>query len=444
MKKIIAGVVGIAVIGGLAAAPYVSGMLIEKRLQNMKVLPGADGSGLVWSLDSFQRGYLHSTATSSMKINAGDGESFVLHFKQDIDQMPGLDGRYATIHTVWVPDAAQAADVKKLYGDTPPVVVDTILKVTGSSQSVGTLTPVKTDNVNFSGGTIKGDTTAGGHFSYTMTMDSLTGTDLPGKTGAESLAIKGVDFSGEGQVTGKNIVWDSHFAMKVASVVAGSEGSMSGLSLVGTTSRTGDDAAFDVTYGVQKLEFPEAPAWAKTMSDIKVNFGLSRIDAPVMEKVVTQIQEAKKQGNIDNDQIKQALTQTMITEMPALLDRGPIFTMNPVTFTVPSGSATFHVSVELPPGHGKEGSKNPMLLLGLLKVQGDISMPQTLMMDLMAKQGKAEDGAQNLAAMVKQGYVTEDKGMLSSKFAFTDGKLTVNGLPANQMAGMLGALSGGM
>jgi uncharacterized protein YdgA (DUF945 family) len=77
-------------------------------------------------------------------------------------------------------------------------------------------------------------------------------------------------------------------------------------------------------------------------------------------------------------------------------------------------------------------------------VKGDYSAPESLMLDVMAEQGKAETGQKNLDALVQQGYVTRDKGILSTKFAFMDGKLTVNGQPADQMAGMLGALPGGM
>lgn len=445
MKKVIAGVVGLVVVGGLAAAPYVSGMMIEQRLTGMKVVPGV-GSGVIWSLDSFQRGYLHSTAESSVRIDIGEGAPFVLHFKQDIDQMPGLDGRYATIHTVWVPDADQKAAVQEIYGDTPPITFDTVLRVTGSSHTVGTLTPVNKDGVKFSGGQFVQDTASDGRFTSGLTIDSFEASKPDGKSGPQSVTVKGIALQADGQMTPEHIVWDSNVEMKVASMDMGGEGGMSGLSLTGKSSRTGDDAAFDITFGVQKFDFPGAPDWAKPITDMRVNYALSRISAPVMEKVIEQIQAAKAQGPLDSEQLGKELGQTMIGEMPALLDRGPIFTMNPVSFTVPAGTVTLHLSAELPPGHGEEGSKNPLMLISLLKVQGDYSAPESLMMDMMAEQGpaKAENGQKNLDALVQQGYVTRENGILSTKFAFIDGKLTINGQPADQMAGMLGALAGGM
>lgn len=443
MKKVIAGVVGLAVVGGLAAAPYISGMMIEQRLQNMKALAGA-GSGIIWTLDSFHRGYLHSTADSSVRIDIGTGDPLVLHFKQGIDQIPGLDGRYATIHTVWVPDADQKAAVQDIYGDKPPAEFDTVLRVTGSTHTVGVLTPVNKDGVDFSGGKFVQDTSADGHFTSGLTIDSLVASQLDGKSGPKAVTVKGIDFKVDGKMTSKHIVWDSNVVMNVGSMDMGAEGSMAGLSLVGKSSRTGDDAAFDITFGVQKFDFPNAPAWAKPITDMRVNYALSRISAPVMEKVIEQIQQAKEKGPLDSEQLKEELSQTLIGEMPALIDHGPIFTMSPVTFTVPAGTVEFHLSAELPPGHGEEGSKNPMMLVSLLKVKGDYSAPESLMLDVMAEQGKAETGQKNLDALVQQGYVTRDKGILSTKFAFMDGKLTVNGQPADQMAGMLGALSGGM
>ncbi|ANJ67849.1 hypothetical protein A9404_11080 [Halothiobacillus diazotrophicus] len=444
MRKIIIAGVGVIVLGGLAAAPYVSGMLIEQRLQGMKVVPGM-GGGTVWSLDAYERGYLHSTAKSSVRFDFGKGAPLVLHFRQDIDQIPGLDGRYATVRTVWVPDADQKAAVQEIYGDKDPVSFTTILRMNGSSHTDGDFTPVNKDGVTFSGGKFVQDTTADGRFTSGLTIDSFSATQpKTGNSPPETVTVSGIDLKADGRMSEKHIVWDSNIALNVASMKAGDQGNVSGLSVTGQSARTGDDARFEVTVGAQKFDFPEAPAWAKPITDMRVNYGLSRISAPVVEKVVAQIQKAKARGDLDSKQLSDDVRETLMSEMPALLDKGPIFTMNPIRFTVPSGPVDFHLSVELPPGHGADGAKNPMLLISLLKVNGDFSAPESLMMDMMAEQGKAENGRKNLDALVQQGYVTQANGMLSTKFAFTDGKLTVNGQPADQMAGMLGALSGGM
>lgn len=374
----------------------------------------------------------------------GKGDPLVLHFKQDINQTPGLDGRYATIHTVWVPDADQKAAVEAIYGDKQPAEFTTVLRVTGSSHTDGVLTPVNKDGVDFSGGKFVQDTSADGHFTSGLTIDSFVAAKPDSTSGPKSVTVKGIDFKVDGKLSSKHIVWDSHGALSVASMDMGAQGSMTGLSLVGKSSRTGDDAAFDITLAAQTIDFPDAPAWAKPMTDMRLNYALSRISAPVMEKVIEKIQAAKKKGPLDSEQLKSELSQTLISEMPALINQGPIFTINPISFTVPAGSVAFHLSAELPPGHGEEGSKNPMMLLSLLKVKGDYSAPESLMMAMMAEQGKAESGKKNLDALVQQGYVTRTNGILSTKFDFMDGKLTVNGQPANQMAGMLSALSGGM
>ena len=51
----LAGAIAVVVVGGLAAVPYVTGVMIEKQLTTMKTLPGL-GSDFVWSVDSYQRG----------------------------------------------------------------------------------------------------------------------------------------------------------------------------------------------------------------------------------------------------------------------------------------------------------------------------------------------------------------------------------------------------
>ena len=152
MNKLAIGL-GVVIVAGVAAAPYVSGVMIEKRLQSVSALPGMS-DGVTWSLDSYQRGYLGSTATSHITIAGADGERYLIHFKQTIDQIPRIDGRYASIQTVWVPDADMKPQVEQLFSGKDPVVLNTALNVFGGSRTLGEFAPINQPQVKFSGGTL--------------------------------------------------------------------------------------------------------------------------------------------------------------------------------------------------------------------------------------------------------------------------------------------------
>ena len=225
MNKLAIGL-GVVIMAGVAAVPYVSGMMIEQRLQSVSALPGIS-DGMTWSIDSFQRGYLSSTATSHLTLATADGERYFVHFKQTIDQVPNIDGRYAMIRTVWVPDADMKPEVDRLFAGKEPMVLNTAFNIFGGSHTQGKFAPISKPQVAFSGGAVTIDTAASGKFAYTSAFDSL---DITGKKNAaglpQSVAFKGITLDADGVMDKKShIAWNSQFALKVASLTVGGEGS---------------------------------------------------------------------------------------------------------------------------------------------------------------------------------------------------------------------------
>jgi uncharacterized protein YdgA (DUF945 family) len=426
------------VIGGLAAAPYVTGVIIEKQLSGMKALPGM-GSGAVWSVDSYQRGYLSSTATSRLTINTAD-EHLVIHFKQDISQVPSWDGRYASIRSVWVPDANVKPEVEKLFNGKEPVVFTTALNIMGGSHTQGDIAPVNVAGLDFSGGKVTIDTARNGHFAYGMVIDNFSAVDPESSTGSDiPVVLKGINLTAKGQMAASGIAWDGQAELKVASLSKGQEGSIQGLGITMSSKRTGDDFAVSTGFDVAKADFPNMPTATRDMTNLAYHFRLSRLDAPAIEKIYMQIQQAQKQGMTDQKQLTQAMTLTLMSEMTALLNRGPQFELKPARMTLPSGDVVLNFSVALPPGHASEVMSNPMSLLDLLDMQGDFSVPQATLMTALNESGQAADDTQ-LNALVQQGYISRDNGLLKTKFAFKSGHLTINDKPSDNLLGTLGAM----
>ena len=443
MNKLAIGL-GVVIVAGVAAAPYVSGMMIEKRMQSVSALPGVS-DGMTWSMDSFQRGYLSSTATSHLTLATADGQRYFVHFKQTIDQVPNIDGRYATIRTVWVPDADMKPEVERLFAGKEPMVLNTTLSVFGGSHTEGDFAPINQPQVTFSGGKVTIDAAASGKFAYTGAFDSLNITGKKDEAGMpQSAAFKGITLDADGVMDKKShIAWNSQFAMKVASLTVGNEGAVSGLALTSHSLRTGDNFAVDVGLNVAKADFSTAPPAFRSMNDLKFKYGVSRVDAPAFEEIIKQIQQAQKQGANDPDQMKQVMGMTVMSHLPALLDAGPKFEIDPISFKLPDGTVALHFSAELPPGHGSDGMSNPTSLLDLLDMKGDFSVPEAVYQAVQAEAGPDRQAVnqQQLEQMIQKGYVTQIGGMLSTNFAFKDGQLTINGQPANDLMGVMAAMS---
>ncbi|HUN00327.1 MAG: YdgA family protein [Halothiobacillaceae bacterium] len=431
--------IAVVVVGGLAATPYVTGVLIEHKLSGIKALPGM-GGGAVWSVDSFQRGYLSSTATSSLTLNTDD-EHLVIHFKQEISQVPSWDGSYATIRSVWVPDADVKPKIDKLFNGKEPVVFNTALTVFGDSHTQGIVAPVSVEGVDFSGGKITIDTARSGHFDYGMAIDHFSVQNPESTAPSEApVVLKGIQLIADGQMSAHNIAWDSQAALKIASASKGTEGALQGFSLSMNSKRTGDDYALTMGFDLDKADLPDMPIAMRDMSHFHYRFSLSRLDAPAIEKLYLQMQQAQQQGVTDTTQLAQAMTATMISELPALLNRGPKFEVNPVRITLPAGDVVLNFSAELPPGHGAEGLSNPTGLLDLLSMKGDFTVPRAALIAALNESGQAADDAQ-LDTLIQQGYVSFDNGLLKTKFVYKDGHLSINDKPSDNLLGILGAMA---
>lgn len=444
--------VGVVIVAGIAAAPYVSGVMIEKRMQSASVLPGGVANGLNWSLDSFQRGYLRSTATSHITLNTPDGAPIVLQFKQTIDQVPGIDGRYAEIRTVWVPDAQMKPRIEQLFSGKEPVVLNTALTIFGGSHTQGEFAPINQPGLVFSGGKLTMDMSANGKYAYAASFDHLNLSEKSPTQGMpqgisqgtpQTVSFKGITLDAGGMMDPKtHIGWDGQFALNVASLTAGSEGALSGLALTGHSERTGSHFAFGVGLDVAKAAFAGAPPAFQSMMNLKFEYGLSRIDAPALEAMIKQVQEAQRQGMNDPEQIKQVFSASLMNHLPELLDAGPEFKIDPISFTLPDGTVAMHFSAKLPPGHGREGMNNPMSLVSLLNVKGDFSIPEAVYQIVAAETepNKRAMNQQQLAQMIQKGYVIQNHGVLSTNFEFKSGQLTINGKPGNDLIGVMAAL----
>lgn len=111
--------------------------------------------------------------------------------------------------------------------------------------------------------------------------------------------------------------------------------------------------------------------------------------------------------------------------MQALLAQQPEFHLDRLQFKTPDGDARVSATLMLD-GFAPQDMGNPLLLVGKLNLQADLSLPQSLVQALMGKSG-GEASARNVEASVARGFMTRQGGMLSTRVSFRQGQLSFNG-----------------
>lgn len=109
----------------------------------------------------------------------------------------------------------------------------------------------------------------------------------------------------------------------------------------------------------------------------------------------------------------------------ALLKYSPEIHVDRISFKSPQGEAQISASAKLGALQPEELA-NPFLLIGKLDINADLRLPEDLVNNTLQPE--------QIGGLVAQGYVTRDGNMLSSKVAFANGQVTVNGKAFNPTA----------
>lgn len=436
MKKVLLALL-ILVVAGVAAVPYVTGGVIEGRLKHKPHLPGLP-KGMAWQVDHFDRGYLRSTATSTLTFHRGNTAPVVLHFKHEINQVPALDGSYATIHTEWVPqDPAVKSKLAEFFGDGPVVAIDTRMLLDGSTTSSGDIPAVDRNGLRFSGASMKADTSPSGHFTYhleaaKMILDSAKLPAADGATQAKGkIEMRGLAVDSVGQVASDGEVWNGkgRIAVQQISGQGTPEGDihMDGLVVHFQNARQGQNVSMIVGYGIRHF------ASAKVSFDnAQLKIKMSHLDAQALMRLQNQLEEVSNTASGNTQEQQQRVMGAVMMELPQLLDHGLRIDVDPFRADMAQGPVIMHLSAELPP-HAMKGQASPLALINKLDIKGDLSVPVALLADAQPHAPGQPTAMQKLDPLVQKGYVTQKNGQITSTVTFSGGHLTINGVPADNL-----------
>lgn len=124
----------------------------------------------------------------------------------------------------------------------------------------------------------------------------------------------------------------------------------------------------------------------------------------------------------------------------ALLGHNPELGLDRLSFSTRHGNAQLAARARFE-GLAPEETGNPFVMMQKLDASGELSLPEAFVAELQANEAESEEEAQMMAemfnqqieALAAQGFLKRDAGIMSTRFAFKGGELTVNGLPFNPM-----------
>ena len=122
----------------------------------------------------------------------------------------------------------------------------------------------------------------------------------------------------------------------------------------------------------------------------------------------------------------------------ALLPHGAILSIDRVAFHLPEGEVKFNANFRLDDSKA-EDFNNPLRLFGKLDAAAELVLPAssvgTLLGSADAEDGEdyAETANEIVARLVRQGYVTNDNGILGTRLVLNKGQLLLNDKPFNPM-----------
>jgi uncharacterized protein YdgA (DUF945 family) len=432
MRRLIIAL-AVVLVAAIAAAPFATGYVMESTLADAGNFPGTRDA-LDLEVTDYQRGYLASQATSELVVRMPDEELVRIKLAHRIDQMPGLDGRYATVHTRWEPkDPEIRKQLVEVFGEDEPFELTTALYVNGASHSTGRIPAVEQEGVAFTGADVMLDTHADGRFDYRVESERLAVDDrAEGVDAGSGVTAEGLRIIASGRVAEDGFVWDSEARAEMDRMDVRERdggGHMEDLAVSVDSTREDDLWGFAVGYQLGK-----AAIEGQKFRDAELRVAVERLDAEAVRKMVRRLEDLQELAAQGVD-IEQAVGEAVMEELPAMIARGPRIAIESLKATTVEGRTDMTLAATLP-GDVIQGEPNPMMwmaMLSALVVEGRFEMPMALLEKQTAATGQNVSVQKQLAPLVSQGWVEIQDGVVRSTLDYRQGNLKLNGTSANQL-----------
>lgn len=406
----------------LAAAPWLTGTMIEKRYHAM-LQQTASESGLRISLLGYQRGWFSSEAKSRIEFPAGNGktESMVVlhHIRHGLlifDGSTPYFGLGLIHHDIELPPSARAR-WQALFGDTPPLTMRTSISLNGNQhwqiESKSLYYHKQQDEVLIQplhltlqiGAAL--DTVAGVlHWNGLKAItDKGTGDIAPMEWHFDMQRIRPFVWTGDLDWQQGTISFINPFQHVV----------ISGLKLASHTRSDNRQRLFSE----QSAELAAFDIAGSRYGPGKLAITIRNIPHRTIEHFARLQQKAAKlsaSGKAEAQLALQQLGMSALGELPALISADPIIEIPALSLQTPEGEikGSFHFSI-------RDVASGNAMNLPLIKQHShmrlDLQVPAALLVQY----------SQQLASMMQQGMIRREGGMLVTHARLENGTLMVNG-----------------
>ncbi|GAA4008172.1 YdgA family protein [Deinococcus rubellus] len=440
------GIGVLIVVGALAGATaYTGSQTVQTQqdlAQTLKAQVNATGYARVIS-STYQRGFLSSTQTLNVVIGkegAANAVPMIVVNHIQHGPLPGFKAvGNALIDTeVRFADPALQKKVEDALGGQKP----TIRTVVGLSGSTDTQIEVPGGQLTDSGTTLSWQALRGNvHNGGLSATTQMSWPELKVTSDGDSLTMNGLSVSGstQKQQAGDPLgVGEQMFTLK-SMTYTGTSGetqgkfNLSDLKVGGKSTLVGGFYGGSLQYDIGQLDFEMPGSSAQNFRNVQLHLGMNHLSREPLARIVNTLTNLNQQLSRAPERAKlsKAQEQALMDDALALLKAQPVFSVDRLSLTQPSGDIVLSGKAELPGAADLSAetaqmlSKVPMAALGMVKLQARLSAAEPALRELLGS--FAPDAAASLQSLIDAGYLKRQGNTLTSDLAFGNGKGTVNG-----------------
>jgi len=438
------GIGVLIVVGALAGATaYTGSQTVQTQqdlAQTLKAQVEATGYARVTS-SSYQRGFLSSTQTMNVVLGKGAGDVALIivnHIQHG--PLPGLKAvGNALIDTeVKFADPAVQKQFEAALGGQQP----TIRTVVGLSGSTDTHIEVPKGQMTDSGTTLSWQALTGEiHNSGLNATTQLSWPELDFTTDGDRVTLRGLAVNGSAQKqqaddplgVGEQVFTLKSMTYSAASGEAQGRFNLSDLKVGGKSTLVGGFYGGTIQYDIGQLDFETPSSGAQNFKNVQLHLGMNHLSREPLARITKTLGTLGQQlqGSPEKADLSKTQEQALQDDALALLKAQPVFSVDRLSLTQPSGDIVLTGRAELPGAANLSAetaqmlSTVPMAALGMVKLQARLSAAEPALRELLGS--LSPDAAANLQSMIDAGYLKRQGNTLTSDLAFESGKGTVNG-----------------
>jgi uncharacterized protein YdgA (DUF945 family) len=460
MKKIAWVAVPLLVIAAAAGAgPWYAGMRAEQALRANAESFGTDKqSPLAISYTRFERGWRNSRAVTRVALKADPAVYFDV--QHEISHMPDRES-WMRVRSVPQISGAMKANLDYYFGGQAPLVIDTVIGYDGSRVTQFTspafskpLHQRPETTVSWGGlhGQLRVD--AGDRWVGSATLPSLV---VEG--GDTQMILTGMKIDGAWTVHGAAIDWEGETKVGVAEckfITPLQQFAIRDFGVAGYQRSKGNSVTLGYALRIGSGSAVEAGAAGQTINNLVLELELDKLDKPALAKYLSDLSNAEKL--IVAPEVRTRLAAQLVMNLAGELLRGsPEMRIKQVGVETPAGSVLAHATVSFDGTNLPAAAFSPEML-SRIKAKADVKMSGTLLRTQLQQQLRSkvevalrQQGGigteENIRAMSEKATEEQLKGFTDAgllrasgpdftiEAEFAQGRILVNGMPANQLFG---------